>query len=254
MIEDWNRICRALSRLQWRPTAHPTDEKIKALMQAIREALVEVSVAILQSSGRVHLAYSGGVDSTLLLYLLHGAGVPITAHTLVGDEDHPDLTHARKVLTSLGVNHTVHIRTVTPEDVTESNRVLNREAEQPDNYYLLMRAIAPHSNAVVCGDCIDELLGGYYAHRGPDVAAFHRHMNEVVPKHLQALHRCSQGFGVTVYEPYANKKVLVCCRAFAFPELADQTHRKMPMYKMAEQVGVPSHVILRKKMGLVSAV
>jgi len=253
MIEGWNRIRRAMPQFQWRPTSHPMDQKVLNLKRAIRNALVDVAVGKLRSSRRVHLAYSGGVDSTLLLYLLCSAGVPVVAHTLAGDEDNLDLGHARRVLARLQVSHMVYIRSGVSGDVTESNRVLGRESDRPDNYYILMQAIASHSDAVIDGDCIDELLGGYYTHRGPDVAAFHRHMKEMVPKHLVALHRCSNEFGVTVHLPYADKKVLACCRAFDFPELADQTHRKKPMYEMARQMDIPSHVLDRKKMGLCSA-
>jgi asparagine synthetase B (glutamine-hydrolysing) len=102
---------------------------------------------------------------------------------------------------------------------------------------------------VICGDVIDEILGGYYEHqRGPE--AFRRCLDLLIPRHLEALDRCSTEAGVEVYLPYASAVVLDACRAYPTEELATPTSRKRPMYRLAQGWNVPVEVQTRRKLGL----
>jgi asparagine synthetase B (glutamine-hydrolysing) len=133
-----------------------------------------------------------------------------------------------------------------------SNRALGTSSDRADNYYLLMRAVSLHTTMTIGGDVIDELLGGYYAHReGPE--AFPRLLGELGSKHLAPLETCSNAFGVDVHLPYASVPVMLACSRFHPSELVQGDERKRPIYEIARRAGVPQSIQTRRKLGLVSA-
>lgn len=251
MIDDYDRIHNGLKSFEWEKS---WEDKVDALDKAVTNSLRDIAPRAMVD-GRVHLSLSGGVDSTLLLYKLLVLGFPVTAHTMVGGKKHLDLTYAEDVVedTSEDIRHEVHIIKPCPEDIEESNRVTGQTTHRPDNYFYLMRAVAKHTNKLVSGDVIDELLGGYYNHLGPDVEAFPYYLDMLIPRHLKPLDQCSTAMGVQVFLPYASEEVMACCRVFRFDELVDENQRKRPMYKMARKAGISVGILDRRKLGLVSA-
>ena len=247
--------------------------KIKALDAAITDAVGQACAAF-DRGGAVHLTYSGGVDSSIILYKMAKAGVSVVAHTMAKTVRHPDLVHAKSVVAAmrerkLDVKHVAHILSPSPQDIAESNHLLDGSEDRPDNYYMLMKVLASHTSRVVSCDCIDELLGGYHMHRDPRryfphhdadadltanrLVALRYYLSRLRPDHLEQLRTCSDHFGITVHLPYGDAGVMAAAAAFAVPEMVDAEHRKKPVYEIARRLGVPSGVLDRRKYGLVSA-
>lgn len=256
-----------------RETRQSTAEKIAAFDKAVSDA-VRSACSAFDSETRVHLTYSGGVDSSIALYKMADAGVSVTAHTMANAQRHPDLVHARSVTDLLrqrgcDIVHAVHILSPRPHDTAESNRLLGANDDHPDNYYMLMKVLAPHTKMVVSSDCIDELLGGYHMHRDPAsffplhdagasvvanrLAALRHYLSLLVPEHLAPMQAFSEHFGVDVILPYGAAGVMSACESFAVSEMVDDRARKKPVYEIASRLGLPSEVLTRRKYGLVSA-
>jgi len=102
MIEDHDKLFDRIRRFDWNPTQDSYQDKLEALDAALTGAVSGLG-------DDVHLNLSGGVDSTLLLRRLVSWGVPVTAHTMAGDEENLDLVHAKYVCEALGVRHQVHL-------------------------------------------------------------------------------------------------------------------------------------------------
>lgn len=246
-------------------------DKVRLLDAAISQAVSAIGVA---QSSRVHLAYSGGVDSSVVLLRLLQGEHPVTAHTMGVKANHPDVVYATAFIKrlkeqGLAIEHVVHIVTPSEQDTQESNRLLGARHRTPDNYYMLMKVLKPHTTEVVCCDCIDELLGGYHMHRDPRgffphydaevsdrdnrIKALEHYMAALIPDHLSILDKFSAHFGVTVHLPYGDTAVMEAANAFGVSELVDAEGRKKPIYAIAEALNVPSDILARRKYGLVSA-
>ena len=117
-----------------------------------------------------------------------------------------------------------------------------------------MREVSAYTDTVVSGDCIDELLGGYYDHLPPaGERAFRRRLADLIPGHLEPLEACSSAFGVRVLLPYGDTEFMRACSVFGFNEMVAGRERKRPVYDLARRHGVMEGVLLRRKRGLVSA-
>jgi len=157
--------------------------------------------------------------------------------------------------------------------IKKANQILEAKFEErrnePEIYYELLNAIKPATSNLVCGDCIDELLGGYYPHRDPRnlpvydktkaieenrETALRYFMKVLIPNHLRILNAFSEHFGINVWLPYGDKKVMNAAEKFSVNELVDNKNRKKPLSAVARIKSIPESIINRRKYGLVSAI
>ena len=69
------------------------EQRILNLEKAINESVKEISE---QFKNEVHIGFSGGVDSALILSKIVQYGFPVIAHTMGNTKNHPDIVHAQK--------------------------------------------------------------------------------------------------------------------------------------------------------------
>ncbi|MFH1500504.1 MAG: asparagine synthase-related protein [archaeon] len=239
--------------------------KIDSLERAINSSVNEICREILKEEREVHLAFSGGVDSSLILVRLLGeirTSDLVVAHTLAINEEHPDMVYAKRFFGELkerhiNLGHTLHFTEVIKEDIRSSNEILRANMDRPDNYYMLMKILSEGTDKVICCDVIDELMGGYYSHRSsdPEVSRekLKQDMGRLIENHLGISDKMSSHFGIKVYLPYGSQRVMEAASAFRIDELVDEENRKKPIYEIAERNGVIKEIIERRKYGLVSA-
>lgn len=280
MIDNFNDLKLALDEFDWRPTTDSFDFKVDALNSAIDQSIQRILGHYkLGSKGPpsvwpgyfscVHLAFSGGVDSTTLLSKLLRTERPVMAHTIASSMEHPDVVNGEVAIEAM--NHRNYskygdeyyfrlawhhyIMEPNETDTKESNLVTGRDSNRPDNYFLLARTLSEYTYSYIAGDCIDELLGGYYAHLGGDPDTFRSLLKQLIPNHLESLDKCTSAFGIRVYLPYGDPEVLRAASAFRFDELVSMgnRHRKLPMVEVAKREGIPEQNIFRRKIGLVQA-
>ncbi|MBU4308505.1 MAG: hypothetical protein KJ566_01800, partial [Nanoarchaeota archaeon] len=149
----------------------PLEKRVSNLNFAINDSIYKIGNFILKEQDRIHLAYSGGVDSTIVLTTLINQGFPVTAHTIANKETHPDMAYASKFALDLAnegkdILHKKYLIKESQENIEKANQILKaefdkEETNKSENYYELFNAIKFAPPNLVCCDCIDELLGGY---------------------------------------------------------------------------------------------
>ncbi len=253
------------------------EKRITDLNSAIDYSIYMVGNSILKKQDRVHLAYSGGIDSTIILTTLLNYGFPVTIHTIASEETHPDMINAKEFASELinkgkDVSHKRYLIKESSKNIEKANKILEKKFKKginkSENYYELLNVIKPAPSNLVCGDCIDELLGGYYSHRDPKnlpvydktktleenrETALKYFMNGLIPNHLRILDAFSEHFEINVWLPYGDEKVMKVAEKFSVNELLDDENRKKPISAVARIKKIPESIINRRKYGLVSA-
>ncbi len=208
----------------------------------IEDRLVEVLKEIYCSS----LSFSGGLDSSLLLY--HMCKIfgcrRIDLFTMGISEDHPDVLFAKKVIEQykrkfLWVDFTHYIYYPKGEEIKDSI------------YGMFYEFVAQHTDDIIAGDCIDEYTCGYYSHmKNPTEEVYYDFIRRLQEEHLIPLNENSGR--VEVYLPYADEKIIGMLSQIPLKDKVDYRSRKMLMVEMARGK-VPDEVILRRKYGFCDA-
>lgn len=245
------------------PNTLEYSEKLELFESAIDKAVKQSGKEILEKQDKIHMGYSGGVDSSLMLLKLLRCDFPVVAHTMASNENHPDLVYAADFISFLAENgkdieHKKHLVAATADDLENYKLAVNQpSAKRVDEYFMLFKNVRPYAGYMVQCDCIDELMGGYYAHQKAEgeerLKSLEEFMSKLIPDHLQIAEQTSNHFGIDVYVPYGDKEVMEAAALFTIPELVDNERRKKPVYDLAKRNGVPKAIIERRKYGLVSA-
>ena len=119
-------------------------------IDVIKNVLLKLNVS--------HLAYSGGIDSTIMLVLMLEVYGNINTYTISSRNDHPDICFSRMGVEKYKTNHYEFI--VQPNhseiDVFPGDNAVRQ----------LFENVGTYTNEVVCCDGIDEFMCGYYDHMG----------------------------------------------------------------------------------------
>ena len=190
----------------------------------------------------INLSFSGGVDSSLLLYYLLEVKGKANCFTVANDAGHPDIEYSAKAIQWLkekcntNIDHMVFIRP-------------NLEGDSLVKTYY--GALKPFVGDIITGDCIDELSCGYYNHRDLQEETYHNYLHRVQVDHLQPLNENSGD--TLVYLPYADDRVANLFYRIPLYEKVSQVERKLIIMRLAEGKVSPE-VIERRKYGLGSSV
>lgn len=210
------------------------------------------------------MTLSGGLDSTLSLAMLRTIfpAVPILAYTIGGGEAHPDLHYARIAAARFHITHFVEIPgTVEREDARRMLTAMG-DASPSNGAVGVMRIYAlmalQGTNAVIAHDGIDELMGGYWAHRSErDDAAtratFENLWKLLVPNHLEPLERKARSVNICVVFPYLQRAVVECISRIPLADRTSREESKKPLCALARKYGVPEEIIARRKRGFCDA-
>ncbi len=190
-----------------------------------------------------HIAYSGGVDSSVLLCLLTNIFEEVNTYTIASRDTHKDVEFARLGSSYYGSKHKEFI--VSPTSAPTDEFTGDNAVRQ------LYENIFGMTDELVCGDGIDEFMCGYHKHKDLEIETYKYFLGDLLPGHLLPLNLNSAG--TKVYLPYLDSDMIDLYRMIPLEFKVDSNNRKKVMSAIAEHLGVPRSIIYRHKYGFIDA-
>jgi asparagine synthase (glutamine-hydrolysing) len=210
---------------------------------------------------RIAIAFSGGVDSSLLAKLCAETTHDVTLVT-VGFQNAQDIELSRTIQHTLQLPLVDHVFTLNEieEGLTQILQVvewtrISRLEISLGFYFIFKLASAYHLPTVLSAHGTDELFCGYHAYRGVygDEGAFTKLMNKFVET-AQAdkvqIDKLAQLFNIDYQCPFLSENFIEY--AMNVPLDLKITHqddvvRKHVLRQIATELGVPAHIAARPK-------
>ena len=214
---------------------------------------------------KIGVAFSGGVDSTLLAKLVKDMGYDIHLLT-IGFQDSHDINFAKEVNQLLNFPHS--ISEIDPEKFKEVSQKINQTIKS-DNlswnensiafYYVAELAQKNGLKTVVTANGIDELFCGYNSYReaiekGEDEVV--KMMNDKLKNEKEmmvAINAVTAEFGVTMIQPFLLPNFIEYAKKIPVSEKIhgqDDMQRKHPIRELAMDYGVPEVAAQKQKKAL----
>jgi asparagine synthetase B (glutamine-hydrolysing) len=212
------------------------DVNIPRIVDLLLQVVTEVHVR--------HLAYSGGIDSTIMLRLMsiiHGGG-NVSTYTISSRTSHPDVIFARLGSSFYRSKH--HEFIVKPiDDFNLGNDAVRQ----------LFKNVSDHTDDMITCDGIDEFMCGYYAHMDSYnlLETYKLFLDQLLPNHLLPLNINSRT--IKVYIPYLNEDVIEIFRNIPLEDKVDKWNRKKVVVDIARYLEIPEEIIERNKYGFCDA-
>jgi len=214
---------------------------------------------------KIGIAFSGGVDSTLISKICSDMNYDITLLT-IGFADSHDILFAKEVNELLKYPH--YILEIDPESFPSISSKINQTIKTENLswnenciafHYVSKLANSLDLDTVITANGIDELFCGYNAYR----EAFddgESQINEVMNtkldnelKMMKAVNLIASEFGVKILQPLLSEKFIKYAKTIPILEKihdSDDLYRKHIIRKLAGDVGVPELSCTKRKKAL----
>jgi len=235
----------------------------KAATKQLQILLSESTKDRLSDTKKAAVAFSGGLDSSLVAMLARICGIEVQLIT-VGLEDQHELRHARTAARALGLP--LHIQTYTQDDVEQTLPKILWLIEEPDvtkvgvatpTYWTAQIASRLGFRILLAGQGADELFGGYQKYlkdyaAGDEVVRDSMY-HDVITCHEKNFQRDNQACSFHQVElrlPFADRNVvnfslgLPTHLKIASPE---DHLRKRLLRLTAQNLGMPLFIVNRRK-------
>ena len=232
-----------------------------------KQLLTEMQDAIKNTvtDKKIGVAFSGGVDSTLLAKLVKDMRYDIHLLT-IGFQDSHDINFAKEVNQILSFQHSVS--EIDPEKFKEVSQKINQTIKT-DNlswnensiafYYVAELAQKNDLKTVVTANGIDELFCGYNSYR----EAIEKGEDEVTKMMIEklknegemmvAINQVTAEFGVRMIQPFLLPNFIEYAKKIPVSEKIhgpDDMQRKHPVRELAMDYGVPEVAAQKQKKAL----
>lgn len=206
--------------------------------------LAELSSFLNNINGKIAVAFSGGLDSSLISWLLRKKDPVLIT---VGAETSYDVANARRSASMLGLNHEV----VIPERLTDAIRAVSQFSRTIMDYSLAAGFVMASKRArelgakwLVTGQMADELFGGYSKYRNVSKDEINSVLlSDFLNADLQRDTLAILSGGTEPIFPYAS-------RPFANIALGLPSYykiEKIGLRAMASMAGLPEELVKSKK-------
>ena len=210
---------------------------------------------------RIFTSLSGGLDSSFCLAIIRQffPRMVINTYTVGGNENHPDIQFARTIAKLFG---TFHLELIPTEEekrfwTYDFRNAFPNDADEPASgdvavFNLYSRMAYDGAKAVITHDGIDELLGGYWPHRGTtgveQESSFRVSWMKLAPEHLKPLQRDADHFGIQLFFPYLQLPVVKYIASIPINQRTSRAESKIPLRNIAQKY-LPPEIIKREKKG-----
>ena len=237
-------------------------------MDLINEALldnIKNSIFEIVPKKKIGIAFSGGVDSTLISKICTDMGFDVVLLTIGFSESH-DIIFSKEVNEYLNYSH--YILEINPETFPKISSDIRKVIDN-DNlswnenciafHYVSKLAKSLNLDTVITGNGIDELFCGYNAYREAFSGGSTR-INEVMNskldnelKMMKAVNVVTSEFNVKILQPLLSGKFIEYAKTVPISEKihsSDDLYRKHIIRKLANEIGVPEISCNKRKKAL----
>jgi asparagine synthase (glutamine-hydrolysing) len=231
-------------------------ELLQNIQDAIRKTVLEK---------RIGVAFSGGVDSTLISKILRDLEYDITLLT-IGFKDSHDILFAKEVNEKLQYPH--HILEINPSEFPNVSGEIYQKI-QTDNiswnenciafYYVSKLAQSLGIDTVITANGIDELFCGYNAYRDV-ISQGESAIKELMEKKLEnelkmmkAVNMISSKFGVQIIQPLLSAPFIEFAKTVPISEKildSEDLMRKHAIRNLGKDIGIPEISYSKRKKAL----
>jgi asparagine synthetase B (glutamine-hydrolysing) len=191
------------------------------------------------------LSFSGGLDSSLMLYYMLKIHDKVHAFTMGVSELHPDIKYSKLVVSHL--NNVIHKIYIPSSEEIESIEQYSGDFEGDGAVRLFYKYVHKYTDKIVACDGVDEFMCGYYGHqKSPCENTYYTYLRQLSQSHLVPLHKHSGN--VKVFLPYLDDELLLLFSQISLNKKVDKTHRKKLLVNMSKGK-IPDEVINRRKYG-----
>lgn len=229
------------------------------------QVLFEVVNDAIQEEGPIAVAYSGGVDSSLLATICRRSGIPVTLLTVGFPQSH-DICFSKAIASRLGLDH--RLNEIEENDfyknLTEVIKKVNSEnISHIENciafFYIAKFAQEEGFRTVLSANGCDELFCGYDVYRttfNQGMARIMKLMEEKILnefKLVREIDKVVNEFGIRIRQPFLSSKFIAFSRDIPIEEKilgSDDFLRKRILRKVAGSLEVPMESTIKQKKAM----
>ncbi|AJM93327.1 asparagine synthase C-terminal domain-containing protein [Nitrosopumilus piranensis] len=226
---------------------------------------IKTSITQTVTQNKIGVAYSGGVDSTLISKICQDMNYDVTLLTIGFSESH-DILFAKEVNEQMNYPH--HVLEIDSETFPSISSGIH-EKIKTDNlswnenciafYYVSKLANRLGINTVVTANGIDELFCGYNAYReafSDGDSKINKVMDSKLDnelKMMKAVNLIASEFDVKILQPLLSEDFINYAKTVSISEKitdSEDLYRKHIIRKLAKEVGVPEISCNKRKKAL----
>ncbi len=232
------------------------DKPHKQMIKSIQRVVVDRKIGI---------AFSGGVDSSLLAKICNDCGYEITLLT-IGFEDSHDVKYSKEIAKMFGYNH--KIGKISPKTFPEISKKIIKTIKTGNLswnenciafYHVAKLAKRYGITKVLTANGIDELFCGYNAYREAIKQGKNGVMKLMESKleneinMMKAVNTVASEFGVQIIQPFLSTEFINFSKKIPVEEKIhgpDDLIRKHIIRDLAFKIGIPQEVSYKRKKAL----